>query len=242
VGDIILEVNRSRIRKTADLFGLLAQKRAGDPVHLKIRRQGRTVDVDGVLTPFPSADDARLRRSSRRWCTVMTCPACQGDLAALDRPANPACEACLRQSASEIAVCQEAFRPAAPPPSAKADVAPAIEIALPAANPAAPLTALVLNGLTLAPAVVAPGENFVIEVSYGSPSVTPVTFAFTISAGGKELLSSKAESIAGTNGAPLTYRRTVRAGADPGAYVVRVTLGQEGQFAGREVALTVRPK
>jgi hypothetical protein len=235
-GDVILEAGGKMVPdEKALLDQVLAATRPGQTVRFTVDRQGRQFELDVVLGPAAPVDPAEIRETVLRHCTFSECPACIGDLATLDNPASAECKACRIARAQTIAGCVRdgeqagAAQPAATQPAAARTTDP-------------PATSLALHEVTLDPARVGPGEKFLINVSYSSPSNAPVSFTFAISAGGRELFASKTEDIAGTSGSRTLYTRSVAAAREPGAYQVRVTLSLGGQGAFRDVTLTVGAK
>jgi hypothetical protein len=240
VGDIVLECDRAGITAWAMLSTLLLQKQPGDSVHLKIWRQRQAVDIDAVLSALAPATPSP-RELAMRECLPAACPACQDMLLLLGQSADKACDACSKEKARDISSCVDAKVPPATggsvPPRAKPQ-------ADNTDDPGASLSFSVfyVRDVTLEPARVTPGGRFTINVAYTSPSDRPVSFAFTISAGGRDVLASKSEEIAGTSGARMVYSRSLAAASEPGTYLIRVKLSYDRDVQERNATLVVDAK
>jgi hypothetical protein len=226
VGDIVLEADRMEIAVFNILPKILASKNPGDTIHLKIWRQRKALELDVKLSSAPES----LGKSDDpiRACEQQLCPACQRDVVVfLGRSSDKICDACLEEKAKEISSCAAAVRN----PNEAAPAKPATQ--------GTPAAAIVLNKVNLAPSVVPPGGEFALEISYRSSSTRKITFAYAISADGRELYASKPEEIEGSNGSALLYTRSMGAASEPGSYVIRITLTVDGQAVEREVTLRV---
>jgi hypothetical protein len=239
-GDIVLEFDRAEITAWAMLPTVLLQKQPGDSVHLRIWRQRQAVEVDAVLAALAPAAPSP-RELAMRECLAAACPACQDMLLLLGQSADKACDACTKEKARDISSCVDAK---VPPASGGSVPPPAKPQAGNTDDPGASLSFSVfyVRDVTLEPARVPPGGRFTINVAYTSPSDRPVSFAFTISAGGRNLLASKSEEIAGTSGTRMIYSRALAAASEPGSYVVRVRLSYNQEVQERSATLVVAPK
>jgi hypothetical protein len=251
-GDVLLKANGKEVPSGAHLIDvILGATRPGETIHFTLDREGRQTELDVVLGSELPADPSERREADLRWCTISVCLMCIADVGRLDNPTNADCRACRSSQGRSVDACVrnqpradagQAGEAAAPAPPSSTPPPPIPVQPPPDRTLDPPVTTLVLHGVTLAPARVAPGERFVINVSYASPSGAPVSFAFTIGTGGRELFSSKTESIAGTAGARMLYSRSVAAASDPGVYQVRVSLSLDGQGTYRDTTLTVATK
>jgi hypothetical protein len=243
-GDIVLAANRNAIADAMGLIRFMESTRPGDAVQLTVHRQRAPVDVRAVLGSSQSAaarlDPSFRREAVLRSCTVGTCPWCLSEMGSLGRPKNADCDACLKDAnvPAYIAACVDAANVAATAPPSPTAVAP--QSTMPPADP--PATRLTLHEVVVEPERVTAGGAFAVKVSYSSPSNATVSFSFAITAGGRELLSSKVENIPGTGGARMLYTRSLAASSEPGTYVVRVRLALDGRAVEETASVTVAAK
>ena len=177
----------------------------------------------------------KILRDSTSFTRKVICGTTVTNLAKLTAAANAGLVAPATESTSASPTT-----PVMPPADASNSSAPLLNSPVRssvAATPRPPM--LGLTALNVSPLSVPTGAKFTIEVAYAAPSDKPVTFSFTISAGGRELFASKPEEIECGNGAPMLHARTIRAASEPGTYRIRVRLAQEEQAVERSVTLTV---
>jgi tetratricopeptide (TPR) repeat protein len=113
-------------------------------------------------------------------------------------------------------------------------VAPAKEIQLPAK--------ITINQVEVKPATVAPGEPFLIAVSYTAPSKGVAVFRYSIHAGKRKLYESDPKMLEAGSPGPVNISAPVNASSEPGKYTIQVQLALDGVTVKREAALTIVQK